>query len=117
MDSVASVTSPSLMGCFEALAHGQFLQLDNQKIWPMWGSLGGAERAGAATAEYATHVNQDKQASKYTPLKTMTSSLKNTIILDAPAISGITLEAILQLFQHWWFLLDPDLAGQDACSD
>lgn len=47
------------------------------------------ERVGAIMAECAQAVDQEKQASKYTPLKTMTSPLKNTIILVA-ATGGIT---------------------------
>lgn len=89
---VASATSPCkfLTGRFD---HGQFLEPDNQKFGHcggVWVEPSLVEFVGALTAKGSPPVNQEKQASKYTPLKTMTSSLRNTIILDLPAMRGIT---------------------------
>lgn len=60
---VASVTSPFLMGCFEALHHGQFLELHNQKNLDRrggaWVEPRRGERVGATEAVRTTPVNQE----------------------------------------------------------
>lgn len=56
---VASVTSPFLMGCFEALHHGQFLELHNQKNLDRRGGAWVEPRRGERVGVGLTPVNQE----------------------------------------------------------